>query len=206
MIDGFALRDFGGVVQCAEQREAAVADGVAAGAVVQEADNLVAELAVLENLVGDQPPQLAGTRDHDPFEADAGTPAPLERLAHDFARREREDDVDEQESSPDQLRDLVRPAILELVGDVVRLEIQRRDHAEHDRQDAADEDSEEIVHARAPTPQAIQPLHVERERYQDPDEGQDVDVLLEGRVAFGDGNESGFESKGVGDEERRHPQ
>ena len=45
--------DLVGLGQRAEQRQAAVADVIAAGAIVEEADDLEAELAVLEHLVGD---------------------------------------------------------------------------------------------------------------------------------------------------------
>ena len=43
------------------------------------------------------------------------------------------------------------------LGDVVRLDIERAHDAEHDGEDAADEDGEEIVHARAAAAQAIEP-------------------------------------------------
>ena len=79
--------DLVGFRQRAEQREAAVADVIAGGAVVEEADDLEAELAVLEDLVGDQPAEVAGAGDQHALEADAGAPAPLERLAHELARR-----------------------------------------------------------------------------------------------------------------------
>ena len=86
----FAAGDLAGLVERAEQRQAAVAEVIAAGAVVHEADDLIAELAVLEDLVGDQPAELAGAGDQDPLEADAGTPPALERLAHQLARGERQ--------------------------------------------------------------------------------------------------------------------
>ena len=66
-----AADDLVGVVERAEQRQAAVADVVAAGAVVDEADDLEAELAVLEDLVGDQPAEVAGAGDQHALEADA---------------------------------------------------------------------------------------------------------------------------------------
>ena len=71
----------------AEQRQAAVADVIAAGAVVEEADDLEAELAVLEHLVGDHAAEVAGAGNQDALEADARLPAALERLAHELARR-----------------------------------------------------------------------------------------------------------------------
>ena len=136
---------------------------------------------MLEDLVRDEPAELAGAGDQDPLQADAGAPAALERLAHQLARRERQQHVEDEEERPDQLRDLVRAAILQLVGDVVRLEVQRGDDAEHDGEDAADEDGEEVVDARAAAPQPVEALHVERERHQHADERQHVDVLAERR-------------------------
>ena len=62
MIDRFALRDLGGLVDRAEQRQAAVAEVIAGRPVVDEADDLIAELAVLEDLVGDQASELARAR------------------------------------------------------------------------------------------------------------------------------------------------
>ena len=70
------------------------------------------------------------------------------------------------------------PRSFELVGDVVGLEVQRGDDAEHHGEDAADEDGEEVVDARAAAPQPVQALDVEGERHQDADERQHVDVLL----------------------------
>ena len=60
---------------------------IAAGAIVDEADDLEAELAVLEDLVGDDASEIAGAGDQHALQADAGAPAPLERLAHQLARR-----------------------------------------------------------------------------------------------------------------------
>ena len=87
-------------VERAEQRQAAVADVIARGAVVEEADDLEAELAVLEDLVGDQPAEVAGAGDQDALQADAGPPAPLERLAHELARRVGESDVEDAGRAP----------------------------------------------------------------------------------------------------------
>ena len=101
VIDRLARGDLGGLVERAEQRQAAVAEMIAGRAVVDEADDLVAELAVLENLVGDQPAELAGAGDQDPLEADAGAPAALEHLAHQLARRVGQRDVQHEEDRPD---------------------------------------------------------------------------------------------------------
>ena len=80
VIHALALGDVAHLGQRAEQRQAAVADVVAAGAVVDEADDLVAQLAVLQDAVGHQPAEIAGAGDQHALEADAGAPAPLEQL------------------------------------------------------------------------------------------------------------------------------
>ncbi len=198
--------------QRAEQRQPAVADVVAGGAVVEEADDLEAELAVLEHLVGDQPAEIAGAGNQHALEADARAPAALERLAHELARGVGEDDVDGQEQQPDEPRDLVDALRLRFEREmrrVVDLVVQRADEAEDDRQDAADEHREEVVDARAAAPQPVEPLDVERERHEDAEERQHVDVLAERRLALRDRNdvgEPGLEAQQVGDDERRHPE
>ena len=53
----------------AEQRQAAVAEVIAGRPVVDEADDLVAELAVLEDLVRDEAAQFAGAGNQDPLQA-----------------------------------------------------------------------------------------------------------------------------------------
>ena len=63
-------------------RQPAVAEGIAGRAVVEEPDDHVPELAVLEDLVGHEAPEFAGADDQHAPQADAGTPAPLEHLAH----------------------------------------------------------------------------------------------------------------------------
>ena len=84
----------------AEQRQAAIAEMVAAGAIVDEADDLIAELAMLENLVGDHASEIAGAGDEDAPQPDARDPAPLERLAHELARQIAERDVEDEEDAP----------------------------------------------------------------------------------------------------------
>ena len=79
-----------------------------------------------------------------------------------------------QEQAPDQLGDLVDAAFLQLVVNVVRLEVERADHAEHDREDATDENVEEVVDARAAAPQPVEALQVEPDRDDHRDERQDV--------------------------------
>ena len=104
MIDRLARRDLRRFVDRAEQRQAAVAEVIARRPVVDEADDLIAELAVLEDLVRDEPAELARSGDENPFEADAGAPAALEDLAHQLARREGQRDVEDEEDAPDDLR------------------------------------------------------------------------------------------------------
>ena len=100
MIDLLALHDVGRLAQPAEQRQPAIAEVIAAGAIVDEADDLVAELAMLEDLVGDHPPEVARAGDENAPQPDAGGPAPLERLAHQLARQIAERDVEDQEDGP----------------------------------------------------------------------------------------------------------
>ena len=64
------------------------------------------------------------------------------------------------------------PASLRRVGREVRLHVQRGDDAEDDRQDAADEDGEEVVDPRAAAAQAIEALQVEAQRHEHGDERQ----------------------------------
>ena len=78
---------------------------IAAGAIVDEADDLVAELAMLEDLVGDHAAQLAGAGNQDAAQADARGPAPLERFAHELARQVAERDVEDEEDAPRPPRD-----------------------------------------------------------------------------------------------------
>ena len=102
---------------------------------------------------------------------------------------------------PDQLRDLVGAAALDVVGDVVGLEIQRADHADDHREDAADQHVEEVVDARAAAPQAVEALQVEADRHDDGHERQHVEVLRQRRLALGDGEETGLEADEVGQHE-----
>ena len=202
MVDVLLLDDFGGVGQRAEQRQAAIAEMIAAGAIVDEADHLIAELAMLKNFFGDDAAEVAGAGDEDALEPDAGLPAPLEHFAHELARAERERHVEDEEQGPDHARHFVRAAILQLGRDVVGLEIQRADDAEHHRDDAADEDGEEVVHARAAAAQAVEPLKLIGERHQHADERQHRDVLRKRRVAFDDRNQAAGKSNQVGEAER----
>ena len=119
-------------------------------------------------------------------------------------RREGEGDVEDQEDCPRELRHLVGALVLQRVGHVVGLKVQRADDAEDHGEDAADEDAEEIVDARPAPPQPVETLDVIRQRHQHGDERQDVDVLRERRQPLGDGDETALEPDGVGQQERRH--
>ena len=101
VIDAFLADNLAAFGQRAEERQPAVADMVAGGAVVEEPDDLEAELAVLEQLVGHEPAQVARAGNQHALEADTRPPAALERLAHELARGVGEDDVDGEEEEPD---------------------------------------------------------------------------------------------------------
>ena len=202
MIDRLARRNLGGVVDRAEQREAAIAEMIAGRAIVDEADDLVPELTAFENSVGDEASQLARSGDENPLEADAGAPAPLEDFAHDLARREGERDVQDQEDRPGGLRDFERAAIPRGGRGEVNLDVRRRHDAEDDGEDAPDEDGEEIVDARMAAAQAIQSLQLKADRNEHRDERQQIDVLLERRRALRRGNEARVEPEEIRDEKR----
>ena len=118
---------------------------VAARTVVEEPDDLQAEVPVFEDSVGQQAPEFTRAGDEHPLEADARSPAALEELAHEFARAEGEQDVDCEKQRPHELRDFEDADLLQLVAEIVGLEIQGSPHAEHHGDDAADEDREEVV-------------------------------------------------------------
>ena len=128
---------------------------------------------MFENLVGDEPSELAGPGNQNPLEADAGAPASLEHLAHQLARGVGQQHVQHEEDRPDPLRHLEHPALARGAAGEVRLRVQGGDDAEDDREDAADEDVEEIVDARAAAPQPVEALQLEAERHQHRDERRD---------------------------------
>ena len=80
----------------------------------------------------------------------------------------------DQEHRPDDLRHLEGAHLLQRVAHVVGLEVQRGPHAEDDRDDAADEDREEVVHARAAAPQPVESLQVVGEDHEAGDEREDA--------------------------------
>ena len=203
VVDPLAARDLAGLVERAEDREPAVAQIIAAGAVVHEADDVIPELAVFEDPVRDEATEFPCARNQHALQADAGAPPALEGLAHELARGKRQQHVEGEEERPDDLRDLVRAAVLQLVGNVVRLEVQRGHDAEDHREDAADEDGEEVVDPRSAAPQPIEALDMERERHEHADERQHVHVLAERREALSDGNEAALEPDDVREHECR---
>ena len=125
MIDVLLLHDFSGVGQRAEQRQAAIPEVIAAGAIVHEAHHLIAELTMLQDLLRHHPAQVAGAGNEDALVADARLPTPLQHFPHELARAERQRDVEHQEQPPDDLRDLVRADVLQFRESVVGLEVQR---------------------------------------------------------------------------------
>ena len=209
VIDALLANDFAAIGQRPQERQAAIAD-VIAGAVVEESDDLEAELAMLEQLVGDQPAEVAGARDQNLLEADAGAPATLERLPHELARRVGQDHVDDEEQQPDRPRNLVDTLCLRLGRKerrMVDLIVESADQAEDNGEDAADKDGEEIVDARAPAAEPVKALHLEGERHENPEQRQEIEVLSERWLPFCDRDEvgdPGLEPKEIGDDERRH--
>ena len=97
VIDALLPDDLVGFGERAEQRQARGSRCGRRRPIVEEADDLEPELAVLEDLVGDEPPEIAGAGDEHALEPDAGAPPALERLAHQLARRIGEDDVEDEE-------------------------------------------------------------------------------------------------------------
>ena len=148
------------------------------------------------------PPEVAGPGDQDPLETDAGAPPALEQFANGLARKIREEHVEDEEHAPDELRHFVGAPGLVGVADVIGLHVQGRTHAEDDRKDAADQDREEVVDPRSPTPQPIDALKLKPHRRQDGDERKHVQVLIEWRIAFRDRDQSAFEPDGVREHER----
>ncbi len=61
---------------------------------------------MLEDAIGDHAAEIAGAGDEDPLQSDPGAPAPLEQLAHGFARRVGEHHAQREKQAPDDLRDL----------------------------------------------------------------------------------------------------
>ena len=109
-----------------------------------------------------------------------------------------------EEQRPHELRHLVGAGAARRVGGEVGLHVERGDHAEDDREDAADEHREEVVHARAAAPQAVDALDLERERREHGHERQHVQVLLDRRIALRHRDEAALEADAIGEHERPH--
>ena len=142
VVHALPLRDSAISVSVPRSGKAAIAEVIAAGAVVHESDTWYPELTVLEDPLRDQAPQFACAGDEDALQADACTPATLQQLADALTRHVSEHDVQREEQRPDQLRHLVGAA------PSPRRRRSRPgstawDDAEHDRQDGADEHREE---------------------------------------------------------------
>ena len=145
VVDVLLSDDLGRVRQRAEQRQTAIAQVIAAGTIVDEANHLVAELSVLKDFLGHDPAQIAGARNQNALQPEPGFPAAFEQFAHELARAERQRDVDDQEHRPDDARHLVGADRLFFRRCVVRVHVERGDDAENDRHDSADEDQKEVV-------------------------------------------------------------
>jgi hypothetical protein len=140
--------------------------------------------------------------DQDALQSDPGTPPPLEQLAHGFARDVGEQHVQHEEQGPDELRDLVGALGAGLLAGVIRPDVERRHHAEDDSQDVADQHGEEVVDARSAAAQPVDALQPERKRRQHRDERQQVEILLERRVAAVHRNQAALEADAVREDER----
>ncbi len=204
MIDRFARHDVGRFRDGAEERQTAIAEVIARRLVVHEADDLVAELTMLEDLVRHQTSELARPGDQDSLEPDPCAPPPFEDVPYQLARRERQRDVQDEEDRPDGLRHLQLATHSDRGRREICLHVQRGDDAEDDGENAADEDGKEIVDARAAAAQPVEPLQLKAQRHEQGDERQDVDVLPQRRKALGDRDEMddpGVEPQAVGDDE-----
>ena len=80
VVDALTPHDLGGFLEAAEQRQAAIAEMIAASPVVDETDNLVAQLAMFEHLVSHHATELACAGDQDSPKADPCNPSPLAAL------------------------------------------------------------------------------------------------------------------------------
>src|SRR5688572_21064471 len=204
MIDALALRDIADLGQRPEQWQSTIADVIAPGAVVHEPHDLVAELPVLQDAVGHHASEITGSGDENPLQTNPGAPAALEQLANRLPRQVCEHHVQSQEEPPHDLGYLVRAAHAGLLRRKVGLDVQGGDDAEHDGQDAADEDREEVVDARSPAAETVDTLELEGERRKHRDERQEVEVLFDRWIAARHRNQPAFEADRVGEDERPH--
>src|SRR5262245_44665940 len=194
VIDPLPLRDIADFGERAEERKTAIPDVIAARPIVHETDDLISELAMLQDSIRDHPSKIPRAGNQDSLETDAGAPPMLEQGAHQPTRTVREQHVAGQEHSPDELRNLVRAVRLVDIGDVIGLDVQRRADAEDNREDAADEDGEEIVHARSAATEPVYALKLKGDRRQHRDEWRHVEILLDGRIPLGHRNQAALEA------------
>ena len=206
VVHSLAPHDVRRLLQATEQRKAAIPQVITASAIVEEPDDLVAELAVLEDFIGHHPSKLPGAGNQNSTKSDARNPAALERFAHQFARQIRENNVENKKDRPAPLRNLIRAERSLSVRRVVGADIQGDHHSEHDRDDAADENVEEVVDARSPASQPVQPLQLEGQRDDDRDDRQDVEILAERWLTLRRRDEACLEPEEIREDERRHAQ
>ena len=100
VVNALTPHDFGGFLEAAKQRQASITEMIAASPVVDETDNLVAQLAMFEHLVSHHPTELACPGDQDPPKADPCNPSPLQCFPHQLARQIAERDVEDEEDAP----------------------------------------------------------------------------------------------------------
>ena len=71
VVHGLTNRDLRRLVDRAEQRQPAITKVIAGGFVIDEADDLIPQLAMFQNLVGDEPSELSRPRDQNSLEAES---------------------------------------------------------------------------------------------------------------------------------------
>ncbi len=182
-VDAVAQADVGGLGHAAEQRQAAIADArrSADGRSSTNPTSLKPSSLCSRIRSATMRPEIAGADDEHALEADAGAPAAAQQIAHELARAEGEQDVEREEHGQHHARDRVLDERIR----VVRLDEERADDGQQRREDAADQHGEEVVDARPAAPQPVEPLQLERQRHEQRDERQDLQVRGERRLARG---------------------
>ena len=203
LVDLLAFQDVAHLGERPQQRQPSIALAVA-GAVVDEADDAVAELAMMEHLVHDVTGDVAGSRDENPLEAHTLAPLPLQRGPDRGAGRISEDRAEHQEQRPHHPGHFVHTLVLQRGGDEVGLEDERSHEAEHDGYQSADEHREEVVDPGSDALVAVGSVHPETEWEQQSDERCELQVILDVGLALGHRDQLGFEPEQIGGRERRH--
>ena len=186
VIDPFALCDLDDLGERAEQRQSAVADVIAAGAIVDEADHLIARArgaaACGRRPCGRDRPAPAMRMRFRPI------PARQRRsssFAHGFARRVGEHPRQREEQAPDDLRDLI--GALRARRAVGRRSRRRRTASRATPKTTARmlpmSTAKKSSTRDRPRPQPVDALQPEGERRQHGDKRQQIQILLERRVA-----------------------